>query len=149
MSARACENRTGYGLQRHYLVDAVQLDRFLWHAENDAGGFVLRDGDGAGLFHFQHAPRTVVAHSSQDYADNIPAGITCRGAKQNIDGGAMAADQGTLLYFNVVTGSAALEQKMMMPGVSAGSVSSRVFSASVPPVDAPMTTTFSVVSAIA
>ena len=36
-----------------------------------------------------------------------------------------------------------------MPGVSAGRVSSRVFNASVPPVDAPITTTFSVVSAMA
>ena len=36
-----------------------------------------------------------------------------------------------------------------MPGVSAGSASSTVFSASVPPVEAPITTTFSVVSAMA
>ena len=38
---------------------------------------------------------------------------------------------------------------MTMPGVSAGSVSSTDFNASVPPVEAPMATTFSVVSAIA
>ena len=36
-----------------------------------------------------------------------------------------------------------------MPGASAGSASSSVFSASVPPVEAPITTTFSVVSAMA
>jgi len=114
MSARAYENRSGYGLQRQNFDDAGELDRFLGHAENDAGGFVLRDGNGASLLHFQHAPRTVVSHSGQDYTDNIPAGITSCGAEQNIDRGAMAADQGTLLYFDVVTGPASLQQKMVI-----------------------------------
>ena len=51
-SRSVLEDGCGDLRERQHLVDTVQFDRFLGHAEDDRGCFVLRDVEGAGLLHF-------------------------------------------------------------------------------------------------
>ena len=82
------------------------------HAENYATRFVLGDGMGARLLHFEHPFRTVVAHAGHDDAHHIAAAITRRRAKQDVHRRPVPADQRPVAQFDVISRAAALQQQM-------------------------------------
>jgi hypothetical protein len=94
-------------------VDSAQLDRFLRHAEDYALGFILGDGLGPGVFHFQQSARTIVPHFGQNYTDDVLACVPGGGAKQYIDRGPLTADQRAVLDLNAIARAAAFEQQMV------------------------------------
>ena len=79
------QDRPGNRFKRDDLVDAVQFDRLFWHAEDDAGGFVLGDCCGAGLLHLEHAARAIVSHAGEDDSDGVRAGVSGGGTEEHVD----------------------------------------------------------------
>ena len=110
------QDSAGDGAKWKHLADPIHPDRLLGHTEDDASRLVLRDGEGAGLRHFEHAARSVVAHAGHDDADGILACVAGSGTEQHIDRGAVPAHQRTILDFDVVAGAATLEKQVMVPG---------------------------------
>lgn len=80
-------------VERNHPVDAAMGNRFLRHAEDDGGRFVLRKREGAGLVHLQHAARTIVAHARHDDARGVAAGRAGGRAEQHIHRRAVSRDE--------------------------------------------------------
>ena len=95
------------GSQGHNAIHATGFDSFGGHAENDATGFVLGDVEGASFFHFEHSLGAIVAHARHDDADNISAAVASRRTEEHVYGGAVTADERTILDFDIVAGAAA------------------------------------------
>jgi hypothetical protein len=86
-----------------------------WHSKHDRGRLILGNSERANLFHLQHSARAV-AHASQNHTDGVLPGIARSRAKKDIDGGMVTTDERSILYFNVVSGPASLQKKMMVSG---------------------------------
>ena len=62
-------------VQTEHQIDTAEFDRFLGHAEDDAGGLVLRQVIGAVLLHLEHPGGAVATHPRKDDADGVSAGV--------------------------------------------------------------------------
>ena len=65
------EDCCGDSRERKYLLHCPARDGFLRHPEHDAGGLVLRQGDGPRISHLQEPVGSVGAHSRHDHADGV------------------------------------------------------------------------------
>jgi hypothetical protein len=66
------------GLEWTIDFDRIRPNRLLGHSEDQATGFILRDGERSGLPHGQQAAGTVITHARQNDAYCIGSGIAGR-----------------------------------------------------------------------
>src|SRR5262252_2913328 len=87
------------------LIYCAAPDGFFGHAKDHAGSFVLSDGVGAGLMHFEHAGSAVITHAGKDDADGFLAGGSGHRMKKSINARAVARHQRTVGHPDPVTGT--------------------------------------------
>src|SRR5690606_27872381 len=58
-------------VQRQDFLGRAELHRGTGHTPDHAGGFVLDQGRGSSLAHFQQATRAIVAHAGEDRAHGV------------------------------------------------------------------------------
>src|ERR1700722_5255095 len=87
LSSAIGEDRLGNRSQRQYFVHPTPFDGLMGHAEYHTGRLVLRNGEGPGLLHLEHAVGAVVAHPSQDDPDRILPRIAGSGAEEHVHRG--------------------------------------------------------------
>src|SRR5215467_15840028 len=102
------------------LIDCAAADGLFGHTEDDAGSFVLSDGVGAGLVHFEYAVGTVVAHASEDDADGFLADGLGDRMKKSINAGAVAGDQRTIGDADPITGTKLKDRHLLIAGSDVG-----------------------------
>ena len=68
------EHGFGDGRKRENLLGRAEFDRFARHAVDHTSGFVLRDGAGAGLAHFQQSLGAIVTHAGEQDSHRVGAG---------------------------------------------------------------------------
>jgi hypothetical protein len=93
-AGRAGDDLAGDATKRQHLVHRAKHHRLLGHAEDDAALLVLRDGEAAGLLHFEQTPGAVVAHAGENDAERRCGRRTGRPsgtARRRRDGGATHA----------------------------------------------------------
>ena len=95
-------------------------DGLAGHAEDDAGGLVLGDGQRAGLAHLEQAAGAVVAHAGHDHAGREGAGRLGRRAEEDLDAGPVPADGRALDQLDAVAGARPADQAVLVAGDDQG-----------------------------
>ena len=81
------EHGFGDGGERKNLRGGAEFDRLARHAVDHAGGFILRDGAGAGLAHLQQPLRAIGTHAGEQHADRVgPAASATEENSTSTDG---------------------------------------------------------------
>src|SRR5207247_7272910 len=97
-------------------LDAAADDGGAGHPEDDGRGLVLRDGDGAELFHLEEAIGAVVAHARQDHAYGVRPGLLGDRSQKDVDARPMTRHGRTVGEGHEVLRAAALDDHVLVAG---------------------------------
>ena len=101
-------------IERCHFIGRAYRDCLARHTEYDAACLILRKIISAGIFHFQHAERTILAHAGEDNADRVLSSRYGSRAEQHVDRRSMAVDRRPLIELRHVVGTATSQRQMRM-----------------------------------
>src|SRR5579871_1107787 len=84
------------------MIYGSHSNRLSRHAEYHTAGFVLCDGDSAGLLHLQHSGGAVAAHARQQHSNGLGPGVLGYRTKHDVNRRTLVTDAWAVFHGHAV-----------------------------------------------